>query len=174
MPTDSAPSHDSDMPASAKAARPIAQGGGADTRAPQRLLKEARLRTLLYIEDNPANMTLVEELIARRPDLRLLKAVDGILGVALARASRPDVILMDINLPEISGVDALAILREDPATAHIPIVALTGNSMPRDIEFGLEVGFFSYITKPFKIREFMKTLNVAMEFAEKAAGARMR
>jgi CheY-like chemotaxis protein len=81
---------------------------------------------------------------------------------------------MDINLPEISGVDALAILREDPATAHIPIVALTGNSMPRDIEFGLEVGFFSYITKPFKIREFMKTLNVAMEFAEKAAGARMR
>src|SRR5208283_643167 len=117
MPTDSKPRQASELPAATTAApQPSVQGDGAEACVPQRLLKEARLRTLLYIEDDPANMTLVEQLIARRPDLRLLTAVDGILGVELARASRPDVILMDINLPEVSGIDALAILREDPAT----------------------------------------------------------
>jgi PAS domain S-box-containing protein len=129
----------------------------------------ARLRTLLYIEDNPANMMLVEQLIARRSDIKLLTAVNGTLGIEVARANRPDVILMDINLPGISGIDALTILHEDPATAHIPIVALSANAMPRDIVFGLEVGFFRYITKPIKVKEFMDTLNVALEFAEKTA-----
>ena len=108
----------------------------------------ARLRTLLYVEDNPANLKLVEQLIARRPDMRLLSARDGTLGIELARASQPDVILMDINLPGISGIEALKILREDPATAHIPVVALSANAMPRDIEKGLEAGFFRYLTKP--------------------------
>ena len=106
------------------------------------------MRTLLYVEDNPANLKLVEQLIARRPDLRLLSAQDGNLGIELARASQPDVILMDINLPGISGIEALKILREDPATAHIPVVALSANAMPRDIEKGLEAGFFRYLTKP--------------------------
>ena len=64
----------------------------------------AQLRTLLYVEDNPANLMLVEELIARRPDMRLLSAGDGNRGIEIARASRPDVILMDINLPGISGI----------------------------------------------------------------------
>ena len=125
-----------------------------------------RLRTLLYVEDNPANLKLVEQLIARRSDIRLLTAVNGTLGVELARASQPEVILMDINLPGISGIEALKILREDPATAHIPIVALSANAMPRDIEKGLEAGFFRYLTKPIKVKEFMDTLNVALEFAE--------
>ncbi len=132
----------------------------------------ARLRTLLYIEDNPANMMLVEQLIAQRSDMKLLTAVNGTLGIKLARASKPDVILMDINLPEISGVDALTILREDPATAHIPIVALSANAMLRDIQFGIEVGFFRYLTKPIKVKEFMETLNVALECSERTDGAR--
>jgi CheY-like chemotaxis protein len=129
-----------------------------------------RLRTLLYIEDNPANMELVEQLIARRSDLRLLTAVNGTLGIESARASKPDMILMDINLPGISGVDALTILRDDPATAHIPIVALSANAMPRDIELGIESGFFRYLTKPIKVKEFMETLEDALEFAEKTVG----
>ena len=103
--------------------------------------------------------------------MRLLSAVNGTLGIELARASQPDVILMDINLPGISGIEALKILREDPATAHIPVVALSANAMPRDIEKGLEAGFFRYLTKPIKVNEFMDTLNVALEFAEKAAGS---
>ena len=97
---------------------------------------------------------------------RLLTAVNGNLGIELARASQPEVILMDINLPGISGIEALKILREDPATAHIPVVALSANAMPRDIEKGLEAGFFRYLTKPIKVNEFMDTLNAALEFSE--------
>ncbi len=123
------------------------------------------LRTLLYVEDNPANLKLVEQLIARRQDLRLLSARDGNLGIQQARTHRPEVILMDINLPGISGIEALKILREDPATAHIPIIALSANAMPRDIEKGLSAGFFRYLTKPININEFMNTLDFALESA---------
>ncbi|HZM03603.1 MAG TPA: PAS domain S-box protein [Candidatus Saccharimonadales bacterium] len=133
----------------------------------QAQLPGARRRTLLYVEDNPANMMLVEKLMAQRSDLRLLGAVNGTLGVEMARVSQPEVILMDINLPGISGIDAMRILREDPTTAHIPIVALSANAMPRDIERGLEAGFFRYLTKPIRVKEFMDTLDVALEFAEK-------
>jgi PAS domain S-box-containing protein len=127
---------------------------------------DAQMRTLLYVEDNPANLMLVEDLIARRPDIRLLSARDGVRGVEIARASLPDVILMDINLPGISGVTALKILAKDPATAHIPVVALSANAIPRDIEKGLEAGFFRYLTKPIKVNEFMDTLDVALKLAE--------
>jgi PAS domain S-box-containing protein len=125
----------------------------------------APLRTLLYVEDNPANLKLIEQLMARRSDIRLLSAKEGILGVHLARVHRPDVILMDINLPGISGIEALEILRGDPATAHIPVIALSANARPRDIEKGLQAGFFRYLTKPIKVNEFMETLGVALEFA---------
>jgi len=154
-----------ELPSTAKPA--LGPGGSAPaTPAQPRRPAGARLRTLLYIEDNPANMMLVEQLVARRSELRLLTAVDGARGIELARATRPEVILMDINLPGINGFEALRILREDPATAHIPVVALSANAMPRDIELGLKVGFFSYLTKPIKVREFMETLDVALEFAE--------
>ncbi len=124
------------------------------------------LYTLLYVEDNPANLMLVEDLIARRPDVALLSARDGIRGVEMARATRPDVILMDINLPGMSGIQALRILSEHASTAHIPVIALSANAMPRDIEKGLEAGFFRYLTKPIKVREFMDTLDVALKHAK--------
>jgi signal transduction histidine kinase/ActR/RegA family two-component response regulator len=120
-------------------------------------------RTLLYVEDNPDNLMLVEDLIARRPDIRLMSASDGITGVALARASLPDVILMDINLPGMSGVEALRILSLDPTTAAIPVIALSANAGPRDIARGLEAGFFRYLTKPIKVTEFLSTLDVAFD-----------
>ncbi len=127
---------------------------------------DAQLCTLLYVEDNPANLMLVEDLIARRPDIRLLSARDGSEGIEIARASRPDVILMDINLPGISGIKALKILSEEPATSHIPVIALSANAIPRDIEKGLEAGFFRYLTKPIKVNEFMNTLDIALKFAK--------
>jgi CheY-like chemotaxis protein len=133
-------------------AEPLAQHGGP-------------LRTLLYVEDNPANLKLVEQLIARRPTLRLLSAADGNLGIQLARANQPEVILMDINLPGISGLEALKILREDPVTAHIPVLALSANAMARDIEKGLEAGFHAYLTKPIKVPEFWEAVDKAFEFA---------
>jgi len=78
---------------------------------------------------------------------------------------------MDINLPGISGIDALTILRKETATAHIPIIALSANTKLRDIQLGREVGFIWYITKPIKIKEFMKTLNMVLEFSERNHGA---
>jgi PAS domain S-box-containing protein len=125
----------------------------------------SRSRLLLYIEDNPANLKLIEQLIARRPDIRLLTAQNGKDGINLARGYLPDVILMDINLPGISGIEAMKILNLDSTTAHIPIVALSANAIPRDIEKGLEAGFFRYLTKPIKVHEFTETLNVALEYA---------
>jgi signal transduction histidine kinase/ActR/RegA family two-component response regulator len=122
-----------------------------------------QLRTVLCVEDNPANLRLVARLLARRPDIHLLSAKDGRRGVELANAVMPDVILMDINLPGISGLVALEILAGDPATAHIPVIALSANAMPRDIEKGLEAGFFRYLTKPIKVGEFMQTLDLALE-----------
>ena len=100
-------------------------------------------------------------------NMRLLSARNGNLGIQIARDSLPEVILMDINLPGLSGLDALKILRDDPVTAHIPVVALSANAMPRDIKKGLEAGFFRYLTKPINVNEFMDTLNVALEFAER-------
>jgi CheY-like chemotaxis protein len=130
---------------------------------------DTQLLTLLYVEDNPANLMLVEDIIARRPDIRLLSAIDGKGGIEIARASLPDVILMDINLPGISGLQALKILAGDPTTAHIPVVALSANAIPRDIENGLEAGFFRYLTKPIKVNEFMDSLDVALNFAKENA-----
>jgi signal transduction histidine kinase/ActR/RegA family two-component response regulator len=131
-----------------------------------RVRVDAQVRTLLYVEDNPANLMLVEDLIERRPDLRLLSARDGNLGVEMARSELPDVILMDINLPGISGIRALRLIADDPVTAHIPIIALSANAMPRDIKKGLEAGFFRYLTKPIKVAEFMDTLDVALKHVE--------
>jgi len=111
---------------------------------------------------------LVERLVARRPDIRLLTATAGNRGIEIARAARPDVILMDINLPGISGIDAMKILADDPATAHIPVIALSANAMPHDIERGLSAGFFRYLTKPIRVNEFMDTLDVALSARETA------
>jgi PAS domain S-box-containing protein len=124
-----------------------------------------RLYTLLYVEDNPANLQLVEQIIARHADIHLLTAVNGKNGIDMARASLPDVILMDINLPGMDGFEALKVLNADPATAHIPVIAISANAMPQDIDRGMKAGFFRYITKPIKVDEFMAALDVALEFA---------
>ncbi|MBU0730184.1 MAG: PAS domain S-box protein [Proteobacteria bacterium] len=128
------------------------------------------LRTLLYVEDNQANMQLVEQLIIEfRSDLRLVGATDGTQGIALANIHQPEVILMDIHLPGISGIQVLKVLREDPATAHIPVIAISANAMPSDIEKGLDGGFFHYLTKPIQVNEFMVTLDSALKYAEEGA-----
>jgi len=84
------------------------------------------------------------------------------------------VILMDINLPGMSGYGALKILREDPATSHIPMIALSANAMPNDIERGLEAGFFRYLTKPIIVTEFMETMDVAFQYASTIGEAMRR
>ncbi|WP_306600328.1 PAS domain-containing sensor histidine kinase [Geothrix sp. 21YS21S-2] len=150
------------MPAEGARQRPAAR-----PRAP----RGSALRTVLYVEDNAANLELVQELVARRPDLHLLTADEGQLGVDLAREHLPEVILMDINLPGISGTEALALLREDPATAHIPVLAISANAMVSDVRAGLDLGFFRYLTKPINVQQFMEALDLALDHADRNPGA---
>ena len=126
----------------------------------------SRPHTVLYVEDNSANMHLVAQIIARYPAIRLLSASNGASGVEIARTSQPDVILMDIKLPGISGFEVLQILQLDPLTSHIPVVAVSANAVNLDVERGLKAGFFDYITKPIKVSGFMASLELAMKFAD--------
>jgi PAS domain S-box-containing protein len=123
---------------------------------------EAPVSHVLYVEDNPANLMLVELIIQRHPDLHLLTAIDGGSGIDLARSTRPSIILMDINLPDMSGYEALQQLRADPATAGIRVIALSANAKESDIERGLAAGFYRFITKPIRIDEFMGALREAL------------
>jgi signal transduction histidine kinase/ActR/RegA family two-component response regulator len=130
----------------------------------------AEPRTILYIEDNPANLRLVQEIVGFRPGLRLLTARDGHAGLALAQMERPAIILMDLNLPGMSGFEVLAQLRRDPHTAHIPVVALTANAMPHDVERGMSAGFARYLTKPIDIEQFNEAIDGVL--AQRAAEER--
>ena len=127
---------------------------------------DAAKHRVLYIEDNPANLMLVGDIIARRDNFELFTAQDGISGIELARSTQPNIILMDINLPGISGIDALKILQKDSLTSHIPVIALSANAIPADIQRGIDSGFFRYLTKPIKINEFLATIDLAITFAE--------
>lgn len=127
------------------------------------VLGEDDIFSLLYVEDNPANLMVVQQIIDDQPNVRMLSASDGHQCIALARTQLPDVILMDINLPGISGIEALAIIKRDPLTAHIPVLAISANAMPSDIKKGLQAGFLRYLTKPIKISEFIEALDFALE-----------
>jgi CheY-like chemotaxis protein len=150
----------------ADAQRPACNADGLTLQPEPHAHHPARQATLLYIEDNQANMQLVEQIVVRRPELRLLSAADAPAGIELARSRQPDVIMMDINLPGMSGIQALAILRTDPLTAHIPVLAISANAMPHDISKGLKAGFLGYLTKPIKVSEFVNALDMALEVAE--------
>ncbi|MBK9516872.1 MAG: PAS domain S-box protein [Anaeromyxobacter sp.] len=151
---------------------PSEQAGPAEAPAHRALAGGAAPpRTLLYVEDNTANLALVEQLMARRPDMRLVSALDGTRGIEAARAARPDVILMDINLPGLSGLQVLRILQDDPVTAHIPVLAISANAMPADIKKGLDAGFLRYLTKPIKLAEFLEAMDAALVGATAGPGA---
>jgi CheY-like chemotaxis protein len=91
-------------------------------------------------------------------------------AVAALPKLKPEVILMDINLPGISGLEALRILQADPATAHIPVIALSANAVPRDVHKGLSAGFFQYITKPIKVQQLLDALDAALALPDASRG----
>jgi len=121
------------------------------------------LRTLLYIEDNPDNLHLVEAIVGQYKNLHLLSAANALTGYDLATSKRPDLILMDINLPGMNGLQAMKRIRNTPETNHIPVIALTSNSMPQDIEAGLRAGFDGYLTKPIKVSELMHAIEKTLD-----------
>ena len=126
---------------------------------------QLRRSTLLQFEDNPANARLVEELVARRGDLELSTASDASNAVELVLLLKPDVILMDIKMPRVSGVQALALLRANPMTASIPVIALSSNAYLDEIRICLEAGFFCYLTKPFRLDVLMDKIDAALRQA---------
>jgi PAS domain S-box-containing protein len=115
--------------------------------------------SVLYIEDNPINAMIIRELISRRHDLLLHEAADGIAGVELARRTRPDLVLLDMQLPDIDGLEVMARLRSHPETAQTPVVALSANAMPEDIDRALRAGVADYWTKPLDFRAFGRSLD---------------
>ena len=104
-------------------------------------------KTILYVEDNELNRKTVRDLL-RRTSYRLIEAVDGEAGIAMALAERPDLILMDIQLPKVSGIVAMRALRHAPATAHTPIIAITSFALSGDQQKATEVGASAYLAKP--------------------------
>jgi signal transduction histidine kinase len=123
---------------------------------------DAPAATVLCVEDNPASLDLIRAAMAARPGVRLLTARNGQRGVELARTHLPDVILMDNNMPVLSGAAAQAILRSDPRTTHIPIIAISANAMPNAVATGLEAGFFRYLTKPVDLGALAEALDSAL------------
>jgi signal transduction histidine kinase/CheY-like chemotaxis protein len=130
-----------------------AESGAADTAS----------HTLLYIEDNPDNLHLVEAIIDQYKSLHLISAPNALIGFDIATSNKPDLILMDINLPGMNGLQAMKRLRGTPETRLIPVIALTSNSMPQDIEAGLRAGFDGYLTKPIKVSELMQTIEQTLD-----------
>lgn len=115
--------------------------------------------TILYVEDNPANIAFMEELLADLPRTRLLTAPTGEIGVELARTHRPSVVILDINLPGISGFEALRALRAQKETENIPVLALSASAMDRDLRRAEEAGFARYLTKPVRVDELLAALS---------------
>ena len=113
----------------------------------------------LYIEDNPANMRLVERIVKRRPDLELLTADEPHNGLQIAFTHKPDIILLDISLPGIDGYEVLHRLRMEPVTESIPVIAISANAMKTDVERGSASGFASYLTKPIDINDFYRAID---------------
>ena len=122
-------------------------------------------RSMLYIEDNPANVLLIEQ-IARRLSVRFLTAPNAELGIALAASEKPDLIVMDINLPQMNGYEALARLTHNRETASIPVMALTANAMHKDVERGLAAGFVRYMTKPIQVQDMERAIRQILDGKE--------
>lgn len=116
-------------------------------------------KRVLYIEDNPTNIRLLQQFFERHNCLSLDVAEEPFIGIYKARSTQPDLIILDINLPGMDGFEALNVLKHDPMTKHIPVVGLSANAMPYDIERGIKSGFFEYLTKPVDMNKLIETLN---------------
>jgi signal transduction histidine kinase/ActR/RegA family two-component response regulator len=124
--------------------------------------EEAGALTVLHIEDNLANVELVERVLAQRPDVTVVPAMQGRMGVELARRHHPVLILLDLNLVDLPGVEVLQILRDDPATADIPVAIVSADAMPRQVQRLMSSGAVAYLTKPIDIHKLLELVDDAI------------
>jgi CheY-like chemotaxis protein len=132
----------------------------------------ARSATILYVEDNVSNVRLMARLLARRPTMTLVHAPDGESGIAMARDREPDVIFLDLHLPDMSGEDVLHRLWGDPVLRQIPVVMLTADATPAQMRRALASGAAAYLTKPLDLRKVLDTLDEMLLLSEERRAAR--
>jgi PAS domain S-box-containing protein len=149
-----------EVPANAPDAQAVAQPLVPGPGSPR--LGGERQRLVLYVEDNPANITFMKDLLSAFDNIELATTMNAEAGVELARQRRPDAIIMDINLPGMSGLDALRVLRGWPETKAIPVIALTAAASERDKQRGQQAGFYQYLTKPVKVDELITALEALL------------
>ncbi len=128
--------------------------------------RSAAPRTLLYIEDNLSNLRLIERILEHRPEVRLISAMQGSVGLDLARQHRPDLVLLDLDLPDISGAEVLRRLLDDPRTSSIPVVIISADATRGQTARLKSAGAFEYVKKPIEVRQFLDVLASAMERSE--------
>ena len=116
-------------------------------------------KNVLYVEDNPSNQKLMKQVLAKFPALKLSVVGLAVQGLYEARSSRPDLIILDVNLPGINGYEIVEILKQDTATRHIPVIALSANVLSHDIQKGKEAGFDYYLTKPLNLGQLISVCN---------------
>jgi CheY-like chemotaxis protein len=114
---------------------------------------------VLYVEDNPTNIRLLQQIFARYPQLELEIAEEAFLGIYKARSMHPDLVILDINLPGMDGYEVLSVLKNDPTTRLIPVIGLSANAMPYDVERGRNADFYDYLTKPVDIQRLIEVFN---------------
>ena len=117
--------------------------------------------TVLYVDDDAASCMLMREVVAILPNSRFLHAAAGLAGLTLAAAHKPDLVILDIRLPDMSGFEVLKRLKEETETAQIPVIALSADARPQDVERGRAAGFMKYLTKPFVMAEMLRILDEA-------------
>jgi CheY-like chemotaxis protein len=137
-----------------------------DEASAQLASRPAVLKTLLCIEDNVSNLNLIEQIFARRADIKLMAAMQGRLGLELAREHRPDLILLDLHLPDMGGVEVLRFLNEMPETKRIPVVIVSADATEGQIKRLLDQGAQDYLTKPINVQELLRVVNTLLRDTE--------
>jgi len=124
---------------------------------------EGQRFTVLFVEDNLANIRLMERIFKRRPNIQLIASMQGSRGLELAREHRPDLILLDLNLPDVAGDTVLLQIKRDPDLSEIPVVMISGDAIPTQIQRLTDMGAEAYITKPFDLHELLKIIDSTLQ-----------
>jgi CheY-like chemotaxis protein len=130
---------------------------------------ELPLRTVLHIEDNLSNLQLIEKIITRQLNVRLMTAMQGSIGLQLARDHRPDLVLLDLNLPDMHGSEVLQRLREEPTLREVPVVVVSADALSRQIERLKSLGAQHYLTKPLNVRHFLDVMQELLELEKQTS-----
>ena len=138
---------------------PSGHEGESHSLAGELTIARRKPHLVLYIEDNGANLRLVERIFERRPAIELISASHGLPGLELVHARQPDVVLLDLNLPDIGGDEVLRRIRADPLTSTIPVVILSADANYRQVQLLLEAGAVAYLTKPIDIHDLLDTVD---------------